>query len=148
MTDKTTIIPERLHRLLGEDFHLRSGSGSGINGEVDACIMQAVDWLAGGTGKVAPSITRFCIRLNDSWLFAEHRDLLKPFAAKIVGTRNPSLDRKRDFICAAYAASEFAAYVAYVASDSAASDSAARKAGICDLLRQKNLECLQALIDA
>lgn len=40
----------RLERLMGADFHLRDGKGKGINGGVDACVMQAVDWLAGGDG--------------------------------------------------------------------------------------------------
>jgi hypothetical protein len=102
------IDPERLHRIEGESFHLRSGKGAGINGEVDACIMQAVDWLAGGTGETdAPecasqTIASLCIYLNDSPLFADYRDILKPFAPRIVGTRD-SNETARLFICADYA---------------------------------------------
>src|ERR1700679_1650589 len=72
--------------------------------------MQAVDWLAGGNGRTdrpdcaARSITSFCIRLNDSPLFAEHRDLLKPSAAKIVGPRGPWQDE----VQRAYIAADFA----------------------------------------
>ena len=114
-TMKTEIIPERLERFNSPDFHLRRGVGEGVGfRETDVCLMQAVDWLTGGKGTsdapecAAPIITRYCIRLNDSWLFKEHRDILKPFAVKIVGTRNPELDRKRAYIAADYAVRAFA----------------------------------------
>src|ERR1700677_4210551 len=106
----TAVLQDRLERFLAPNIHLRSGSGNGINGDFDACVMQAVDWLAGGDGKTdspecaARSITRFCIRLNDSPLFAEHRDLLKPYAAKIVGTRGPWQNE----VQRAYIAADFA----------------------------------------
>ena len=54
----TTIIQDRLERFLKEDVHLRSGSGTGINGSFDACIMQAVGWLAGGDGKTETETAR------------------------------------------------------------------------------------------
>lgn len=110
------IIQDRLERLLSEDFKLRYGAGTGINGEVDVCIMQAVDWLAGGSGKTdhpkcaSLKIADYCIALNDSPLFAEHRRLLKPYAPKIVGTAGPNGDRevRRAYCLADYAVRKFA----------------------------------------
>mgnify|MGYP001554871594 FL=1 len=114
-----TIIADRLERFLTPDIHLRACSGKGANGTVDVCVMQAVDWLAGGDGKTdAPPcasrvITRYCVRLNDSALFALHRDLLKPYAPKIVGTRDESgeIDRERGFMAADRAVRVFAPIV-------------------------------------
>jgi len=65
------ILEDRLARLLAPEIHLCSGKGAGANGAVDVCIMQAVDWIAGGEGKsdapecADPIITRFCQR---SWV--------------------------------------------------------------------------------
>jgi hypothetical protein len=87
-----TIDDTRLSRLLAE-AHLVQGSGKGANGTIDVCIMQAVDWITGGKGKsdapgcVDPAIRRFCIRLNDAERFAQWRDELKPFAARMANTK-------------------------------------------------------------
>ena len=87
------IDPARVTRLLSPEVSLRRGGGSGINGKFDACVMQAVDWLAGGDGTSnAPecadrAISSFCVRLNDSPIFGKWRDELKPFAARIAGTK-------------------------------------------------------------
>lgn len=103
----------RLKRFLLEENHLRLGAGHGINGGFDACVMQAVDWLAGGRGHsdspvcASMAIRQYCIRLNDSWLFAKHRDMLKPFAPKIVGTNVPKLEQTRRYIAADFACRVF-----------------------------------------
>jgi hypothetical protein len=104
------ILEDRVQRLLDADFHLRQGAGQGINGQADACIMQAVDWIAGGCGKTdAPDcadsvISRFCIRLNDAPRFSQWRDELKPFARLIVGTNGSlALTRKRAFMASDWA---------------------------------------------
>jgi hypothetical protein len=104
-----TIDPARVERLLKE-VHLRSGSGSGINSKADACIMQAVDWLAGGDGKTDaprcadPAIRGFCIRLNDAPVFSQWRDELKPYAARIVYTNmGKKFTVTRLFMCADWA---------------------------------------------
>ena len=104
------LLEDRLARLLDPKFHLRAGSGRGINSEVDACMMQAVHWLAGGDGtRSIPecadrTIAQFCIRLNDASGFAEWRDELKPFVPRIVGTAGSrALSRRRAFMCADWA---------------------------------------------
>jgi hypothetical protein len=106
------IDPARVKRLLAPDTHLVRGAGGGIiNGAMNVCVMQAVDWLAGGTGLsdvpecADPVIGAFCRRLNDTGHFAEWRDELKPFAAKIVGTKgSPGLRLKRAYMAADWAA--------------------------------------------
>jgi hypothetical protein len=111
----TTIIEERLARLLSDDVHLRSGKGSGANGTVDVCMVQAADWLAGGKGQtdqpdcVSRKIGKYCIYLNDSKLFEGYRDLLKPYCAKLVGTAGESGDRevRRAYLLADYAVRVF-----------------------------------------
>jgi hypothetical protein len=109
------IAPERLQRFLSEDFHLRNGIGKGINSHVDVCAMQAVAWLAGRTDFTdapdcaSPVITRYVVKLNDSSLFAGHRDELKPFLPRIVGSRTTGdVEVKRGFIAADYAVRVFA----------------------------------------
>lgn len=63
--EQIAINEERLQRLLGEDFHFRRGKGKGVNGEVDACIMQAVDWLAGGTGATdGEHVGHYCEKIS------------------------------------------------------------------------------------
>ena len=96
----TAIIPERLERFLADSVHLRKGAGKGANGEIDVCAVQAADWLAGGKGEndhpdcVSRKIGAYVIALNDSQLFKGHRDLLKPYCAKLVGTAGE--DGKRE----------------------------------------------------
>jgi hypothetical protein len=115
MSTTYKINQERLQRLLDEAVHLKPGAGEGANGTIDVCVMQAVDWLAGGKGKTdsppcaSGAITKFCIRLNDSPVFAEFRDELKPFAAKIVGTAcGLKAEKARAFIAADWACREVA----------------------------------------
>ena len=111
-----TVLQDRLERLLSDDVHLCKGEGTGANGTLDVCLVQAADWLAGGDGTndhpecVSAKIAAYCIRLNDSGLFADHRDMLKPYAAKIVGTAGPSGARelKRAYVFADYAVRVFA----------------------------------------
>jgi hypothetical protein len=105
-----TLDPDRLERFLKPGFHLRSGSGAGVNGKPDACFLQAVDWLTGGNGKtdapacVDPMIRRFSIGLNDAPRFAEYRDELKDYAVRVVGTKTTSeATRQRAFMCADWA---------------------------------------------
>ena len=105
------IDPARLERLLSPDTHLVPGKGAGIiESWFNACVMQAVDWLAGGDGSsdmpqcADPVIGGFCRRLNDAEVFEGWRDELKRFAPKIVGTRgSPGLTRKRAYIAADWA---------------------------------------------
>ena len=88
----TTIDDARVARILAE-AKLRKGSGSGINGQIDACIMQCVDYIAGGDGATDHPpcadvvITAFAIQINDAPRFAQWRDELKPYAVRIAGTR-------------------------------------------------------------
>ena len=110
----STVDPVRLKRFMAKKVHLKQGAGKGANGEIDVCVMQAVDWLRGGDGKSdAPPcasnvIGRYCIRLNDSALFAKHRDLLKPYAPKIIGTKaNVEVEMRRGFIATDHACRVF-----------------------------------------
>ncbi|HEV8021288.1 MAG TPA: hypothetical protein VGP41_08520, partial [Candidatus Lustribacter sp.] len=106
----TTIIDQdRLARIIA-DAKLRSGSGAGVNGAIDVCVMQAVDYIAGGNGRTDrpdcadPVITAFCIRLNDAPRFAKWRDELKPYIVRIAGTRaDLAAQRKRAYMCADWA---------------------------------------------
>jgi len=109
------VLPERLERFFQPEFHLREGTGKGVNGYVDVCAMQAVSWLAGYTHFndspecVCPVIRRYIIRLNDSWLFRDHRDELKPFLPRTIGTKGDrELSAQRGFIAADYAVRKFA----------------------------------------
>ncbi len=110
-----TVLPDRLARFLSPEFHLRDGIGKGVNSHADVCLMQAVSWLA-GNADITDSppcasrvIGRYAIRLNDSWLFKNHRDLLKPYAPRIVGTRaSTETEVRRGRIAADYAIRVFA----------------------------------------
>lgn len=112
----TQVLEDRLARLLSDDVHLRKGTGKGANGKIDVCAVQAADWLSGGKGDtdspacVSRKIGRYVIGLNDLLLFKEHRDLLKPYCAKLVGTAGENGDRevKRAYVLADYAIRKFA----------------------------------------
>src|SRR5580700_1366681 len=112
----TTILEDRLARLLSDSVSLRKGAGKGANGTVDVCMVQAADWLAGGKGQtdhpdcVSRKIADYCISLNDSLLFKDHRDMLKPYCSKIVGSAGESGERevKRAYLFADYAIRVFA----------------------------------------
>ncbi len=105
---KELVLPNRLERFLRPDFRLRSGSGKGVNGEADVCVMQAVGWLAGESGETdspacaCPVIRAYCISLNDSVLFREHLDELKAYAPRIVGTRSSAAENRRALIACDY----------------------------------------------
>jgi hypothetical protein len=67
---------------------LFTGAGNNID---HACIMQMVSYVAGEKWTdhpecACPVLTRYAIALNDRFN-DEHRQLLKPFIAKLVGTR-------------------------------------------------------------
>lgn len=110
-----SVLPDRLERFMQPDFRLRSGTGKGVNGYADVCLMQAVSWLANeGHFRDAPDcacpvITQYCVRLNDSRLFGDdHGHLLKPFAPRIVGTRStPEIHKRRSLITCDYAVRVF-----------------------------------------
>ena len=100
------IDKNRLARFMAE-AKLARGQGKGVNGKIDLCINQAVDWITGGAGLtdapacVDPVIRRFCIVLNDADRFAPFRDELKPFAARIANTNaGEEVSIQRGFICA------------------------------------------------
>ena len=104
-----TIDPERLARLMDPANHLRQGTGLGVNGAFDTCALQAVHWLAGGDGSsdepecVAPTITRYVIRLNDAVSFKDWRDELKPYLPRLLNTVNPALEMRRAYLCVDWA---------------------------------------------
>jgi hypothetical protein len=104
-----TIDPARVERILAE-ANLRVGSGNGVNGKIDVCVMQAVDYITGGDGiSDHPEcadlvISEFCIRLNDAPRFAKWRDELKPYIVRIAGTKaDEATSRKRAYMCADWA---------------------------------------------
>ncbi len=104
-----TINPDRLARF-ERDVHLRSGTGAGANGTIDVCLVQAADWLSGGSGEsdvpecVDPAIRALGIQLNDSPRFEKWRDELKPFAVRIVGTNvGREMTTRRAYLCADWA---------------------------------------------
>lgn len=74
------------------EVHLRIGPGTGAEGRIDLCAMQAADWLAGGSGKndappcVDPVVRRFIIRLNDANTFSAWRGELKPYVVRSLGS--------------------------------------------------------------
>ena len=109
------IMPERLSRLLSSDFRLRRHAGRGVNSHINVCAMQAVGWLAGDADFsdcpdcACPVVTKYVIRLNDSVLFYSHRDDLKPYLPRIVGTRATyDVERRRGFVATDYAVRVFA----------------------------------------
>lgn len=97
-TAAPSIDPKRLERVMAID--LRAGAGDAPNGKIDACVMQAVAYVAGEPWSDHPQcasevLTAFCIRLNDRWGH-EDRQLLKPFIPRLVGTRAPkAIEHKR-----------------------------------------------------
>jgi hypothetical protein len=104
-----TIDPARVERILAE-ANLRVGSGNGVNGKIDVCVMQAVDYITGGDGSSDHPecadlvISEFCIRLNDAPRFAKWRDELKPYIVRIAGTKaDEATSRKRAYMCADWA---------------------------------------------
>jgi hypothetical protein len=105
----TIIDQTRVERILAE-ANLRVGSGNGVNGKIDVCVMQAVDYITGGDGSSDHPecadlvISEFCIRLNDAPRFAKWRDELKPYIVRIAGTKaDEATSRKRAYMCADWA---------------------------------------------
>jgi hypothetical protein len=84
-----TIIEERLARLDG--LVLKSGGHTAPdNGLVDACVMEAVSYIAGEPWSDHPActskvITSFLVNWNDA-LDDEGRQKLKPYIPRVVGT--------------------------------------------------------------
>src|SRR5690349_8379344 len=65
--------------------------------------MEVVAWVAGEPHSdhpacACPTLTRFCIALNDR-MTDEERQLLKPFVVRLVSTRStPEVERRRAFV--------------------------------------------------
>ena len=84
------IAPERLAKL--DEIQLGAGSHNPPNGEFDACVMEMTSYLAGEDWSdspecVSPVIAAFMRRWNDD-LDDKGRQMLKPYAVKVIGTRD------------------------------------------------------------
>lgn len=106
----SVIHVDRLDRFERE-AHLVRGAGMGVNGTLDMCFLQAVDWITGGDGKdaesfcVHPLIRALVLTLNDSKRFASWRDELKPFVSRTVETNvNNGAKGQRGLMCADWSA--------------------------------------------
>ena len=92
-----TIIEERLPYL--EPLKLGRGSHNAPNnGLVEACIMEAVSYVAGEPFSdrpecASPVITSFLISWNDN-LPDDQRQMLKPYIPRLVGTRTTKKDEE------------------------------------------------------
>ncbi len=79
------------------------------------CLMEAVAFLAGedfsdAPGCVSGVIRSYCIALNDRW-DAEHRQLLKPYIPRVIGTNTgPADEERRRWLAVDWAVHEFAPY--------------------------------------
>jgi hypothetical protein len=138
-------VAERVARFLDPDTHLVRGTGSGANGKIDVCFLQAADWLAGGNGTTdAPECVDLVIRsygraLNDVIAFAAWRDELKPYALRIIGTAgDASCTARRLSMCADWAVRTIApmAFDAWAARkpDSVAAEWAARLRAVAPIV--------------
>jgi hypothetical protein len=96
------INPDRLARI--QPHSLKSGGheANEPNGHFDACVMEAVAYVAGEPWSDAPEcacpvITAFMVSWNDSLPTDADRDrLLKPLILDIVGTRStPAIEQRR-----------------------------------------------------
>ena len=115
----------RLERLTQPDALLRKGAGGGIDdANFNACVMQAVDYVSGGTGLsdipecASHAITSYCISLNDADVFAEYRQELMALVPEIVGTAR-GLDTEVRIAQYAAECAKYAAECAEYAADSA-----------------------------
>ncbi len=97
----TTINPERLEQALQRAIH----HGGHKGWEHGACVMEAVAYVAGEAWSDSPScacpvIAAFMRNWNDSLRSDEERDrLLKPFIAKLVGSRStPEVESRRAYM--------------------------------------------------
>ena len=98
MTPEAVIDKDRLEEV--EGFDLLAG-GHGKNAEGQMCIMEAVAYVAGERWSDSPTCTSpilasFMRQLNDR-LSDEKRQELKPFIAKMVGTRD-GRDEERSWL--------------------------------------------------
>ena len=80
-----------------EVLELKSGSHG--DREQGVCLMEAVAWFNNEKHSdhpqcACPVLTSFGIGLNDRF-DAEYRQKLKPFIPRLVGSRNPALERRR-----------------------------------------------------
>jgi hypothetical protein len=95
---QVSILEERLPYL--EPLKLGRGSHSAPNnGLVEACVMEAVAYVAGEQWSdhpecASPVITSFLVSWNDS-LADDDRQMLKPYIPRLVGTRTSKLDEER-----------------------------------------------------
>jgi hypothetical protein len=93
-----SIDPDRLALL--DTLHLDKGAhGSFDDGH---CILEVSSWLAGrehgdSPPCVSPVLRTYLISLNDQW-DDEHRQLLLPYAARIVGTAGDGQDEARSYL--------------------------------------------------
>lgn len=100
----TIIDPDRLLKFTDTSVHLYSGNGTTKLGK--ACVMNWVNFLAGGEGSadthpcVDKVIANFIIGLNDAEVFKEWRDELKPFAVRVLNTAStPKVTPLRAYMC-------------------------------------------------
>jgi hypothetical protein len=95
-------IAQRLAQIQGHSLKSGSHDPNEPNGHFDACVMEAVAYVAGEPWSDAPScacpvITAFMVSWNDSLPSDADRDrLLKPLIPIIVGTRStPAVEQRR-----------------------------------------------------
>lgn len=97
-----TIVPERLALLstvhLGRGLHNEHSAGK------EMCLLETASWLSGGLLADNPScvslvIAAFGMYLNDAWR-DEERQLLLPYAEKIIGTAYDGQDAARSYLAA------------------------------------------------
>lgn len=106
-----SVIEERLHYL--DDLRLGHGSHKPpSNGLVEACVMEAVAYVAGEPWSdhpacASPVITSFLIGLNDR-LGDDDRQKLKPYITRLVGTNtgNPADETTRRYMLLDWVAHE------------------------------------------
>jgi hypothetical protein len=152
-------VAERVARFLDPDTHLVRGTGSGANGKIDVCFLQAADWLAGGNGTTdAPECVDLVIRsygraLNDVIAFAAWRDELKPYALRIIGTAgDASCTARRLSMCADWAVRTIApmAFDAWAARkpNSVAAEWAARLRAVAPIVDSATMMAGNTVADA
>lgn len=80
---------------------LRQGAGGGDPRD-GFCVMELVSWISGddrATDEPAcasPALTALAIALNDGAPSPDLRDALKPFALRLLNTRDPAHERRRE----------------------------------------------------
>lgn len=109
MTPAAMVLPDRLERLMSDDFHLCDGPCFGAVNDRGMCPTQAVAWLAGEEPITheprcaCRGLVLYVGCLGCSRLFAGHRDELKPYLPRLVGTRSRSdVALRRAFVAADY----------------------------------------------